>query len=252
MDSTAQFTQPDAVSEQPQVDQSLGDGITQAPDPTVDPNTAPNTPSTQAEPQVSYEEFQRIQSELAQERDLLARIQRAAEAQEEQQRQQEYYANLKSKLQNELKRVIDNGDENEITEHIFGVVNGELKQVQQLYQQKINDSYAEMREAFLGATLPGFANQLVRDHGLPAELEQTLMKFKTPEQMEEFAVAFKTSLQLTQQQQQQQAVQQQVQARRDSGVNAIGGVQGGPMPEQEIQPGTAKQLRPVLRNILGL
>lgn len=247
--------QPDAVAAQPPVDQSLGDGFTQAPEPTVDDTATATPPPAETHPEFTYEDYRALQEQLNEREDMLAQIRKVAEEQQQQQRDQQFKAELRSRLQNEIKRSVPDIDEDDvprITEQLFGFLDGTITDVTQTYQSQINQYRDDVQQAFWAATMPGFAEDLIRQHGLPQEVKQDLLQFKTEGEMTTYALRVKAAISQFAQQQQQQAVQQQAQARRDSGVNAVGGVTGGPMPEPGIQPGTARELMPALRSIFGM
>src|SRR5699024_1589575 len=107
-------------------------------------------------------------------------------------------------------------------------------------------------QAFWAATKPGFADSLIQENNLPPAMKANLLAFDDRNAMELAATQMKNALQTVQQQAQQQATQQQVQQVRESGSHAMGGVQSSGTPAPDIQPGTAKQLAPALRGILGL
>lgn len=257
-DAQQGLTQPAAEPEQHQVSQSLGDRVDQAPDPTAASDTASGAPESQEaqsvreELGISREEYEALQKQLAERDDMLAQIRRVAEEQQQQQREQQWQSEIDTRLQNELKRAIDSGNDDDIIAAARNVLNTTLGEVKQNYQSQINSYAEDVKAAFWAATMPGFAEDLVRQHNLPEAVKNDLLQFKTEQEMSTYALRVKAAMQQFQQQAERQAVEQQVQQRRESGVNAVGGMSGGTAASRDFEPGTAQQLTPALAKIFGM
>lgn len=213
----------------------------------------PEPQPQEQQPQVSFEEFQRIQEELQQKQTLLQQIEEMAERQRKQEEEREYRNNLRSRIQNDVVKRLQNMDsDDDITGVIDEFVGNVLQEANTTYQNQVNEYYKQVDQALWAATKTGFADSLIAEHGLPPAIKANLLAFNDHASMELAATQMKDALKSVQQQAMQQQVQQQVQQIRESGSHVVGGVQGGAPPVPEIKPGTARELTPALRHIFGL
>lgn len=247
-----------ADAERPQVSQALEGESTQAPDSTADHTEQQATPETTEERTereelgITREQYEQLQQQLAERDTLLANLRQMAEEQEAARREQEWQSGLKTKLQSTLKRAIDNGSDEEIIDAAYEVLTSELGTVKQNYEGQMNSYVEDVRSAFWAATMPGFAEDLVKQHNLPSEVKNDLLQFKTEQEMTTYALRVKAALNTVQTAAQRQAVEQEVQQRRESGVNAMGGMQGGSNQPRTFEPGTTTSLAGALHKILGV
>lgn len=215
------------------------------------PGTPATSDSPQQQQQISYEQYQQLQNQLAERDKMLAEIQRMAAEQEARQKGQQAQAELKSRLSQEVKRAIESGNEEAAIESIFGFVNGVLNDVAGAYQQQFTQFEQDVREAFWAATMPGYADDLIRQYNLPPEIKNDLMQFRTEQEMTAYALRVKATVDQLRAQMQQQTIQQQVAQRQESGVQAVA-TPGSSTVGMNIQPGTTNELLPVLRNIFNV
>ena len=122
------------------------------------------------------------------------------------------------------------------------------------YEKNLTEFQQQARQQLVDYYKPGFAQQLVQQYGLPESAAQYLMTAPDVDQMPAMAEQAKALLAQAAPQMQQQAIQQQVEARRQSGVHAVGGVSGGPLPPTELKPMAAdsKEAIELGKAILGI
>lgn len=260
---------PNAAAVATPQDQALDHGFAQTPESTAGHPQEPMTPEHEqvrqdaeqahAEGTISRAEYEAIQQQLQEKDSILKQIQQVAEQQRAEQADRQYREQLRSRLTDEVKRSMPRADQEEIEQvvgSIYGLMNGEVSNLTQRYQQQMEDYHREVEQAFKAATLPGFADDLIKKHGLPEEVRSELLSFSDENAMAQYALRVKAVQQQYQQhyqqQVQQQAIQQQVQDKRNGGVFAVGGVNAGTVPERPYDAGTSAELMPALRDIFGL
>ena len=250
-------------------EQALDHGFAQTPESTAGPQQEPMAPEHEqarqdaaqahAEGTISRAEYEAIQQQLQEKESILKQIQQVAEQQRAEQADRQYREQLRSRLTDEVKRSMPRADQEEIegvVSSIYGLMNGEVTSLTQKYQQDMENYHREVEQAFLAATLPGFADDLIKQHNLPPEVRDDLLSFRDQNAMAQYALRVKAVQQQYQsqyqQQAQQQAIAQQAQQMRGGGVFNVGGVNAGTVPERPFDAGTSAELMPALRDILGL
>lgn len=250
-------------------DQALDHGFAQTPESTAGHPQEPMAPEHEqarqeaeqqhAEGTISRAEYEAIQQQLQEKDSILKQIQQVAEQQRAEQQERTYREQLRSRVTDEVKRSMPRADQEEIEQAVnalYGLMNSEVSTLTQKYQQDMESYHREVEQAFLAATLPGFADDLIKRHNLPPEVRDDLLSFRDQNAMAQYALRVKAVQQQMQsqyqQQAQQQAIAQQAQQKRDGGVFNVGGVNAGTVPERPFQPGTTGELMPALRDILGL
>lgn len=115
---------------------------------------------------------------------------------------------------------------------------GQLEAERQQYQQQLEQYKTEAEQYVESAFKPGFAQKLVADYGLPSTAAALIMAAPSA-QMEQKAAEIQQLLAHAAPQIQQRVIEQKAQERRASGVDAVGGASGGPLPPRELQPMSA-------------
>lgn len=231
-------------------------GLEQAPESAVAEQGvqgAPEEPQEQPQhPQVSYEEFQKLQAQYQEKENLLSRLEQMANEQRQREQEQEYANGLRRNIQEKVaKRAMNLDSDEEVTEVVYEFVNEVLGTTRQQYQSEVDQYHQSVEQALWQATKGGYADHLMQENNLPPSVKVNLLAFDNEQSMTLAAQQFKEALAAVQQQQVQQQTQQQIQQRRANGTFAQSPPDGG-SPPPKIQPGTAKSLEAALAAGLGL
>ena len=216
-----------------------------------EPEPAPETDfrTAYAELQRKYEEDRRKLQELEpQQQQWLEAQQRENERRQEELRQQAQQV-FNEDLNTVFNQIASSDDDETGKKLLDGFVRKYAGQIAQHFQQQLEEQRTEFesnltqmeqhaREQIVQAHAPGFVNHLVQKYELPdpdGAMSNYLRQFPV-EYMEQMAANQKQLLAQAAPNLQQQAIQQAQQARRASGVHAVGDVSGGPMAPQELKP----------------
>lgn len=172
----------------------------------------------------------------------------ARQAEEARQRaEQQYNAQLKAAFERAVAADDDEAGLKVLDEFVRKDIAGQLSQHFQSqieaertqYQEALENYRKEAEQQLVSYYKPGFARELVQKHGLPENAVNYLMTAQNVEQMPAMAEQMQQLLAQAAPQIQQRVIEQKVNERRDSGVQAVGGVSGGPLPPRELKPMSA-------------
>lgn len=234
---------------------NLGQGEQQAPTPTSD--SPPQSQGASGEQQaISYEEYQALKSKYDENEQFVSQLRTMAETNVAEEEWNKY----KSGVVSELRSVIENagGDADEIMESLQSSLSSRLDGVRDDFNQKFTAYQSQIQDWATDfewqSTRENFASELVRKNGLDETILPKLLESNTREEMTKAAETAKYVRDLFMAQGVNQAIDQQGQQRRASGVDNMGNVSSGPLPEQELKPGSASDphLRAALKSIFGM
>lgn len=220
--------------------------------PATTPAPTPTAPTPEpSETPVSFAEYEALQRELAEKNELIGRIETLAEQQAREAKQQEFESKVGKRMRDAFERASRLQSDDEAAAVLAQEALAIAGEVNDQNQQVIDEYEKSVQQAFWEATAPGFADFLITRHNLPPSTRSKLLTFTNEHDMSHYAeqVAAINSELMQQFSQVQSATQ--ANALRASGAMAVGG-EGGNLPPRGLEPGTAEELMPVLRQILGM
>lgn len=131
----------------------------------------------------------------------------------------------------------------------------QVAQLQQQHEQQLQQYETTTEQRIKEMFRPGFADQVIAQYGLPnvPQVKDTLMQAANPDDMPAIAASLQALLAQAQPQVEQQVAAQHANARRADNVDAIGGVGGGPIQREALNPmgATSPESLAILSGILN-
>ena len=238
----------DVLEQAPEQLSAVPDGVASPPEPPPIPSPEPQPLTIDpAEFQKLKEQLAALQPELESKRDLLSKIESAAQDQ----RREHEARRLVEQGQGTLKQVFDHFSNVDSTDTLAANV---WPYVEQMINRAVESRDAEWQTQWQTEAVPYqtqyWAADLITKFNLPPEVRDDLLQFNDYGPMHTYAQRLQTAYTQRATQAKTDQVTQQREKQRASGVHAVAGVPGRTVPEREYAPMTAQDSVKILAELL--